>query len=114
MRISLKFDACLTVDVEGRSGGLAVLWKEKLKCSVMNFPRNFVNLLIQDEVKGQWRLTCYYGYVEDEDKRGICQTFCGASLVIIMTCYPNKINKVFIHTLTGYVWAFVTLLVTVI
>lgn len=38
--------------IAGRNGGLAVLWKEKVKCSVMNFSRNFVNFLIQDEVKG--------------------------------------------------------------
>lgn len=38
--------------IAGRNGGLDVLWKEKVKCSVMNCSRNFVNFLIQDEVKG--------------------------------------------------------------
>lgn len=52
MRVLLKCDVCLTMDVEGRSGGLTVLWKENIKSSVMNFSRNFVNLLIQDEVNG--------------------------------------------------------------
>lgn len=30
----------------------------------MNFSRNFVNLVVQDESKGEWRLTCYYGFLE--------------------------------------------------
>jgi hypothetical protein len=33
IRVMLKFDACLSIDVEGRNGGLSVMWKEKLKCS---------------------------------------------------------------------------------
>ncbi|KAI5427001.1 hypothetical protein KIW84_032431 [Lathyrus oleraceus] len=62
VRVLLKFDSSLTIDVEGRNGGLVVLWKDKIKYNVMNFSRNFVNLSIQDELKGQWRLTCYYEY----------------------------------------------------
>lgn len=65
VRVTLKYDACLSVDVEGRSGGLAFLWKNKIKCSVMNFSRNFMNLMVKDEIRGQWRLTCYYGYPEE-------------------------------------------------
>ncbi|XP_058766717.1 uncharacterized protein LOC131640322 [Vicia villosa] len=64
LRVSLKFDSCLAIDVEGRSGGLAVLWQNKIKCSVFNYSRNFINLEIEDEVRGNWRLTCYYGFPE--------------------------------------------------
>lgn len=62
IRVALKYDACLMVDVKGRSGRLAVLWKNQIKCSVLNFSRNFVNLMVEDERNEQWRLTCYYGY----------------------------------------------------
>jgi hypothetical protein len=62
IREALKYDACLAIDVEGRSGGLAVMWKNNINCRVINFSRNFVNMLIEDEEMGQWRLTCYYGY----------------------------------------------------
>ncbi|GAU35453.1 hypothetical protein TSUD_364090 [Trifolium subterraneum] len=54
----------LPVDVEGRSGGLAVLWKGSSNCSILNYTRNFINLLVEDEQRGEWRLTCYYGYPE--------------------------------------------------
>ncbi|XP_058758128.1 uncharacterized protein LOC131631355 [Vicia villosa] len=57
------------IDVEGRSGGIAVLWNNKSRCSVMNFSRNFINLHIQDDFKGEWRLTCYYGFLERVRRR---------------------------------------------
>ncbi|MCI22403.1 endonuclease/exonuclease/phosphatase family protein, partial [Trifolium medium] len=64
IRVMLKYDSCLSIDVEGRSGGLAVMWKDNVKCKVMNYSRNFINLIIEDGEKGDWRLTCYYGYPE--------------------------------------------------
>ncbi|XP_058764090.1 uncharacterized protein LOC131637516 [Vicia villosa] len=39
IRVSLKFEACLTVKIEGRSGSLAVLWRNSAVCSVLNFTR---------------------------------------------------------------------------
>jgi hypothetical protein len=54
----------LSVDVEGRSGGLSVLWKDTIKCRVMNYSRNFINLVVEEKEEGEWRLTCYYGFPE--------------------------------------------------
>ncbi|GAU10532.1 hypothetical protein TSUD_422890, partial [Trifolium subterraneum] len=62
------FDSCLA-HVEGRSGGLAVLWKDSSKCRVLNYTRNFINMLVEDEQWGEWRLTCYYGYPERSRRR---------------------------------------------
>ena len=62
IRVAHNYDACLTIDVEGKSEGLAILWKNQIKCSVFNFSINFVNLMVEDERNEQWRLTCYYGY----------------------------------------------------
>ncbi|GAU39014.1 hypothetical protein TSUD_378900 [Trifolium subterraneum] len=64
IRIMLQYDSCLAIDVEGRSGGLAIMWKDSVKCRVMNYSRNFINIIVEDEDKGEWRLTCYYGYPE--------------------------------------------------
>lgn len=46
--VMLKYDACLAVDVKGRSEGLKVLSKKNINYSLMNLWRNFVNLLIGD------------------------------------------------------------------
>ncbi|XP_058776806.1 uncharacterized protein LOC131651153 [Vicia villosa] len=64
IRVMLNFDACLSVDVEGRSGGIAVLWKNTDSCSIINYTRNFVNVIVTDKDNSAWILTCYYGYPE--------------------------------------------------
>jgi hypothetical protein len=69
IRVMLKYDYCLSIDVEGRSGGLAIMWKDSVRCRVMNYSRNFINIIVEDEEKGDWRLTCYYGYPERSRRR---------------------------------------------
>ena len=64
IHVTLKFEACLFVDVEGRSGELEVLWRNVGVCSVINFTRNFISLLVNDESRGECRLSCYYGFLE--------------------------------------------------
>ncbi|GAU40727.1 hypothetical protein TSUD_14120 [Trifolium subterraneum] len=58
-----------SIDVEGRSGGLAVFWKDSCKCRMLNYTRNFINMIVEDEQWGEWRLTCYYGYLERSRRR---------------------------------------------
>ncbi|GAU19619.1 hypothetical protein TSUD_383140, partial [Trifolium subterraneum] len=55
--------------MEGRSGGLAGFWKDSSKCRVLNYTRNFINILVEDEEWGEWRLACYYGYPERSRRR---------------------------------------------
>ncbi|GAU14523.1 hypothetical protein TSUD_250650 [Trifolium subterraneum] len=64
VRVDLKFNSCLSVDVEGRSGGLSVMWRDTINCRVMNYSRNFINLIVEEKEQEEWRLTCYYGYPE--------------------------------------------------
>jgi hypothetical protein len=35
----------------------------------MNYSRNFINLIVEEGDKGEWRLTCYYGYPERGQRR---------------------------------------------
>ncbi|PNX87387.1 endonuclease/exonuclease/phosphatase family protein [Trifolium pratense] len=65
----LNYDSCLVIDVEGRTGGLAILWKDSVKCRVLNYSRNFINLVVEHNEKGDWRLTFYYGYPEINRRR---------------------------------------------
>ncbi|MCH80000.1 hypothetical protein A2U01_0000762, partial [Trifolium medium] len=69
VRVNLNFNSCLSVDVEGRSGGLSVMWKDTIKCRVLNYSRNFINLVVEEREEGEWRLTCYYGYPERGRRR---------------------------------------------
>jgi len=67
----LGYDLCLAVDVEGRSGGLIVFWKDVSNCHVLNYSRNFINLIVEDREAGDWKLTCNYGFPE----RSRCRDF---------------------------------------
>jgi hypothetical protein len=69
IRVLLKFDSCLSIDVEGRSGGLAIFWNDVTNCKIINYCRNFINVEVVDSEKGVWRLTCYYGYPERGRRR---------------------------------------------
>ncbi|MCI03410.1 endonuclease/exonuclease/phosphatase family protein, partial [Trifolium medium] len=69
IRVMLKYDACLSIDVEGHSGGLSVMWKANTKCRILNYSRNFINLIVEDGERREWRLTCYYGYPERSRRR---------------------------------------------
>jgi hypothetical protein len=53
IRTLLKYDSCLSIDVEGRSGGLSVMWKDSVKCRVMNYSINFINLIVEDDKRGE-------------------------------------------------------------
>ncbi|MCI03614.1 endonuclease/exonuclease/phosphatase family protein, partial [Trifolium medium] len=69
IRVQLNFNSCLSIDVEGRSGGLSVMWRDNISCRVLNYSRNFINLIVEEGGKGEWRLTCYYGYPERSRRR---------------------------------------------
>jgi len=64
VRVKLGFESCLAIDVEGHSGGLAVLWRKSSEFKVLNYSRNIINLLVEDREHGNWRLTGFYGYPE--------------------------------------------------
>jgi exonuclease III len=64
----LGFDAAFAVDRIGRSGGLALLWKNKINCQIINYSNNFINVEVSSNNWKQWRLTGFYGFPE-HDKR---------------------------------------------
>lgn len=61
VRRSLVFDACFIVDKQGRSGGLAILWRKGHMCEVQNYSMNFINVVAKDVEQQPCRLTGYYG-----------------------------------------------------
>jgi hypothetical protein len=57
------FDNIFVVDLVGRSGGLALLWKVEDNMEIYNFSRLHINAVVKDG-KGQlfWKLTGFYGH----------------------------------------------------
>lgn len=63
IRVKLGFEGLFVVDPVGRSGGLALLWKESGSLEIQNFTRRHINAVVQ--VLGRdmhWNLTCFYGH----------------------------------------------------
>jgi hypothetical protein len=58
----LGFDSCFSVDRVGRSGGLALFWNSSHNCQILDYSQNHISVEITDTVRGNWRLTGYYGY----------------------------------------------------
>jgi len=63
IRVKLGFAGCFVVDPVGRSGGLALLWREVGALEIYNFSLRHINATIMD-VSGQplWKLTGFYGH----------------------------------------------------
>lgn len=49
IRIRLGFDDLFVVEPIGRSGGLALLWKEEMDLELYNYSRYHINAIVKDE-----------------------------------------------------------------
>lgn len=58
-----------SVDRQGRGGGLAVFWKNNVRCSIMDSSQNHIDIIIEERHNVSWRLTCFYGFPERERRQ---------------------------------------------
>ncbi|KAL8132330.1 hypothetical protein AgCh_007992 [Apium graveolens] len=61
IRCKLGFDGLFVVESQGRSGGLAMLWKEQDQAKVISYSQNHIDVEVRVEGLGLWRLTGFYG-----------------------------------------------------
>ncbi|XP_075482879.1 uncharacterized protein LOC142523119 [Primulina tabacum] len=64
IRISLGVDGAYSIDCEGRSGGIAVLWRYSNMCTILNYSRNHIDVKVSESGQEDWRLTGFYGFPE--------------------------------------------------
>lgn len=69
LRVKLNFSSCFSVDCVGRSGGLAVLWNNKISCSILSYSINHIDICV-NEGGEDWRITGYYG-IPNRNRRSI-------------------------------------------
>jgi exonuclease III len=70
LRRNINFDSCFAVDREGRGGGLALMWKQEKSCEIQNYSKNFINVIIKDNLRqNEWRLTGFYGIPQRGQRR---------------------------------------------
>ncbi|KAK1365326.1 hypothetical protein POM88_040887 [Heracleum sosnowskyi] len=55
------FEGLVAVDPQGRSGGIALLWKEENNARLLGYSRNHIDIEISVAGMQPWRLTGLYG-----------------------------------------------------
>ena len=65
VRVVLGYSCVFTVPSIGRSGGLALLWKEGIGLEIQNFSSHHIDSHISYKDGRTWRLTGFYGRPED-------------------------------------------------
>lgn len=63
-KVKMGFEGLFFVDNTGRSGGLALFWKEKSSANLISFSKNHVDIRVLLDNMKPWRLTYFYGYPE--------------------------------------------------
>uniref|UniRef100_A0A803PEK6 Reverse transcriptase domain-containing protein n=1 Tax=Cannabis sativa TaxID=3483 RepID=A0A803PEK6_CANSA len=58
---NLGFEGVFIVEAQGRSGGLAFLWKVSQEGHVVGFSHHHIDFVVREEGKAEWRLTGVYG-----------------------------------------------------
>ncbi|XP_019161998.1 PREDICTED: uncharacterized protein LOC109158536 [Ipomoea nil] len=70
IRVHLGFDCVFTVDADGHSGGLALLWNNTVDLRVTGYSSNHVDTEVRLDVGSPcWRFTGFYGYPQRQRRR---------------------------------------------
>lgn len=71
LRIKFGFSHYISVDRIGRSGGLVVMWKKKVECSVTGYSTHHIDVVFTEDNADDWRLSCFYGFLERSQKKSL-------------------------------------------
>lgn len=69
LSLKLGYNSSFSVDRNGHSDGLAVFWKAFFNCEILNYSSQFINIMVHDDEKGDWRLTSFWGYSDSSRRR---------------------------------------------
>jgi exonuclease III len=63
LRVKLGYVGLFVVDPVGRSGGLALFWRNDVQLEIQNYSRRHINSLIKEgDRDSYWKLTSFYGH----------------------------------------------------
>jgi hypothetical protein len=80
IKTKLGFDAAFAVDRIGRSGSLALLWKNTITCNVISYSQNFINVEVGSDRWSHWRFTGFYGSPQGVSYRHFTTLVCDGGL----------------------------------
>jgi hypothetical protein len=65
LRVKMGFEGLFVVEPMGRSGGLALMWKEADEFEIQNYTLRHINAVVKPTGQAtQWRFTGFYGHPE--------------------------------------------------
>lgn len=64
LKVKLGFDELFYIDSVGRSGGLALLWKDRNFAQLISYSCNHIDIEVSIPGSPSWRLIGFYGYPE--------------------------------------------------
>jgi len=92
---TVGFNNCFVVDREGKSGGLALFWNNKVNCQIMNYSMNFINVMVIDDNNKNWRFTYLYGFLESHRRKNLWNMLRNlSSLSSLPWCVIGNFNDV--------------------
>jgi hypothetical protein len=63
LRVKLGFNGVFVVDPVGRSGGLALFWKDEVQLEIQNYTRWHINVVVKlQDGRSSWKFTGFYGH----------------------------------------------------
>lgn len=69
IRRQLGYEGMIVVEPQGRSGGLALLWKDSEKGRLISFSQNHIDIEVKMDSSPPWRLTGLYGEPDRSQRR---------------------------------------------
>uniref|UniRef100_A0A2N9FNQ8 Reverse transcriptase domain-containing protein n=1 Tax=Fagus sylvatica TaxID=28930 RepID=A0A2N9FNQ8_FAGSY len=69
VRIKLGYDNVFSVPSLGRSGGLALLWKNEAEIIIQNYSQHHIDAHVDSQQTKCWRLTGFYGRPEQHRRK---------------------------------------------
>ncbi|XP_060962192.1 uncharacterized protein LOC133032303 [Cannabis sativa] len=61
IRVALGFEGVFSVDARGKSGGVAMLWRDSSDVKLLGYGGNYIDVEILENDGRKWRLTGLYG-----------------------------------------------------
>lgn len=65
----MGFASSYAVERVGQGGGLAIMWRRNVICTVISASSNFIDLEFYERNATNWRLTCFYGFSERHKRK---------------------------------------------
>uniref|UniRef100_A0A803NLH2 Reverse transcriptase n=1 Tax=Cannabis sativa TaxID=3483 RepID=A0A803NLH2_CANSA len=98
VRLLLGFDGVITVEPQGKSGGLAFLWKNEDEARLLGFSQSHIDMEITMEGKEKWRFSGLYGEPNRGQRRRTWDQMRSLALDSVLPwCIMGDTNKVLSH-----------------